>query len=220
MAFEPRLDVLPPAQLRFWQEPNAIPAHFVLYGGTAIALRLGHRSSEDFDFFSAEPLAPKTFLRESGLESGSEILQSSENTLTLRIDRGGPVKVSFFGGLTLGQIAKPDAVASQRFGIASLEDLFAAKLKVVWQRAEAKDYLDIAAILRSGLPLEHGLGCARAVHGENFNPTVALKALTYFEDGDVEQLPSKTKRLLVEAASQVAEIPEVRCFADRISSER
>ncbi|WP_373321508.1 nucleotidyl transferase AbiEii/AbiGii toxin family protein [Rivihabitans pingtungensis] len=29
---------------------------FVLYGGTAIALRLGHRESVDFDFFSDRPL--------------------------------------------------------------------------------------------------------------------------------------------------------------------
>jgi hypothetical protein len=29
---------------------------FVLYGGAAIALRLGHRQSVDFDFFSSRPL--------------------------------------------------------------------------------------------------------------------------------------------------------------------
>jgi len=52
-----RLDILPPAQLALWPELRQIPAHFVLYGGTAIALRLGHRQSVDFDFFTFQDLA-------------------------------------------------------------------------------------------------------------------------------------------------------------------
>src|SRR6185295_15501668 len=50
--FDARLDILPAAQREIW--PNLSPApglSFVLYGGTAIALFLGHRQSVDFDFF-------------------------------------------------------------------------------------------------------------------------------------------------------------------------
>jgi len=56
--FEPRLDILPPAQREFW--PQLRPAatlSFVLYGGTAAALLLGHRASLDFDFFRAPDVA-------------------------------------------------------------------------------------------------------------------------------------------------------------------
>ena len=56
-AFEPKLAHLPPAQLQIW--PQLAPApdlSFVLYGGTAVALQLGHRASIDFDFFSSKPL--------------------------------------------------------------------------------------------------------------------------------------------------------------------
>ena len=49
--FIPRLDILPEPQRRLWDELATVPAEFVLYGGTAIALHLGHRQSEDFDFF-------------------------------------------------------------------------------------------------------------------------------------------------------------------------
>lgn len=53
--FTPRLDVLPPAQQALWPRLRAAAGlGFVLYGGTAIALRLGHRASVDFDFFSAK----------------------------------------------------------------------------------------------------------------------------------------------------------------------
>ena len=49
--FIPRMDILPSAQRLVWRELRAAAAlGFVLYGGTAIALRLGHRFSVDFDF--------------------------------------------------------------------------------------------------------------------------------------------------------------------------
>jgi hypothetical protein len=55
--FDPRIEILPAAQKEIW--PQLAPApdlSFVLYGGTAVALHLGHRVSIDFDFFKAEPL--------------------------------------------------------------------------------------------------------------------------------------------------------------------
>ncbi len=56
--FAPKLEILRPAQRRLWDELKHTPKHFVLYGGTALALRLAHRSSEDFDFFSNHSFAP------------------------------------------------------------------------------------------------------------------------------------------------------------------
>lgn len=46
-SFVPRMDILPPAQRDIWE--RLAPARklgFVLYGGTEIALRLGHRQEE------------------------------------------------------------------------------------------------------------------------------------------------------------------------------
>lgn len=57
MTFAPRLDILPPGQRRLWPELAPLaPAGFVLYGGTAIALRRGHRVSVAFDCFQSRPL--------------------------------------------------------------------------------------------------------------------------------------------------------------------
>jgi hypothetical protein len=53
--FDPR--TLPPAQREMWSQLAPAPnLSFVLYGGTAVALHLGHRVSIDFDFFKAQPL--------------------------------------------------------------------------------------------------------------------------------------------------------------------
>ena len=48
-AFEPRLDILAEPQRELWPELDAVPPEFVMYGGTALALHLGHRMSDDFE---------------------------------------------------------------------------------------------------------------------------------------------------------------------------
>jgi hypothetical protein len=58
MTLSPKLDILPASQRALWKELKATPRHFVLYGGTALALRLGHRVSEDFDFFTSATFQP------------------------------------------------------------------------------------------------------------------------------------------------------------------
>ena len=56
--FIPKLEILPPSQRRLWDNLVDTPKDFVLYGGTALALRLGHRRSEGFDFLSNNSFAP------------------------------------------------------------------------------------------------------------------------------------------------------------------
>jgi hypothetical protein len=93
--------------------------------------------------------------------------------------------------------------------IASLLDLAALKLAVVQQRAEAKDYLDLYAILRSGISLEEGLGAARALYGAQFNPAITLKALAYFEDGDLPSIPPDITSCLAGTAARIGSIPDL-----------
>ena len=71
-------------------------------------------------------------------------------------------------------------------------------------RAEAKDYLDIDALLTNGaVDLPTALASAQAIYGSQFNPQVTLKALCYFEDGNVATLPEATKARLLRAATAV-----------------
>jgi hypothetical protein len=142
--FTPCLEILPFAQQALWPHLREVTRlGFVLYGGTAIALRLGHRQSVDFDFFTERP-----------------------------------------------------------FDHANL----------VMQRLEAKDYLDIHGMIRAGLRLEDGLAGARAMFGRAFQPAQALKALTWFQGGNLHELPAKVRHDLIAAAAKVqdlAAVPEV-----------
>ena len=56
MTFHPRLEPLPAPQRAPWPELAAVPLRYVLHGGTALALRLAHRPSVDFDFFAHDRL--------------------------------------------------------------------------------------------------------------------------------------------------------------------
>jgi hypothetical protein len=202
--FAPRLDILPSPQRRLWDELAQTPPEFVLYGGTALALQLGHRESVDFDFFGNRPLDPNALTLAIPFLAGATVTQREPNTLSCTVDRGGPVKLSFFGVPTLPRLRSPLIAADTGLRIASLLDLAGAKARVVQMRAEAKDYLDIAALLADGrIDLPTALAAARAMYGAEYNPQITLKALTYFEEGDLQKLPQAVKDRLAEAVRAV-----------------
>ena len=175
-AFEPRLDIVPPAQRRLWQELSDTPADFTLYGGTAIALRLGHRPSADFGFFASAPFVPNALLRRVPYLKGAALRQSAPNTLTVTVERSGAVEVSFFGGLGLGQVAPAQTAIGPRIKVASLLDLAGCKVAVVTQRAELKDYVDIHALLmKAHIPLAQMLAAATIIYGADFSPLLLSK---------------------------------------------
>jgi hypothetical protein len=200
----PKLNVLPKAQRVLWSELAKLPPEFTLYGGTAIALHLGHRQSIDFDFFGTRAFAPLDLANSLALFEGGTILQSEPNTLTMSIERGGPVKVSFFGVPRLKKLLPPHIAADNGLRVASLLDLAGTKATVVQQRAEAKDYIDIDAILTDGqISLPEALSAAQLIYGPVFSPQSTLKALTYFDEPQLSVLNHDIKQRLVEAVRSV-----------------
>jgi hypothetical protein len=202
VSFRPRLDILPPPQQRLWPELAETPPSFTLYGGTAIALRLAHRPSVDFDFFAWEPFEPSALMGELTYLRGAVPRQTAPNTLSVTIDRGGPVQVSFFGGLALGQVAPAEIVDGPGFQVAALIDLAGMKSAVVTQRAELRDYLDIHTLLKAGVPLPEMLAAAMVIYGAEFSPLIALKAIAYHDDVALAALPQDIRRDLIAAVRE------------------
>jgi hypothetical protein len=217
--FAPRLDILPPPQRRLWPELAATPPGFVLYGGTAIALRLGHRQSVDFDFFSFGEVVSVRLLESTSYLRDADVLLSAPGTLSLRVDRDGPVNVSFFGPLRLGQVDEPETVAGPDIAVASLRDLGGVKVAVVTQRAEARDYVDIHAMIRAGLTLHEMLAAANVIYEGEFNPLVALKALAYHDDLSAADLTEDARRDLAAAVASVnaSRLPSIAPYRRRAS---
>jgi hypothetical protein len=200
----PRLETLPPAQRIVWQELAQVPSEFALYGGTGIALRLGHRQSVDFDLFATHAFDPDALTARIPFLQDADVLQKEENTLTVIVDRGSPVQVSFFGVPRLGQVVEPDLSTDTGVRVASLLDLAGTKLAVIQRRAEARDYVDIHAILETGLvDLPTAVAAAKLIYGHQYNPQISLKALSFFDDGTLPQLGRTVRDRLAAAVKAV-----------------
>jgi hypothetical protein len=221
--FSPHLEILPVPQRALWNELSEVSREFVLYWGTALALHLAHRKSVDFDLFGSRALDLAQIEQEISFLKGANIIQRDKNTLSAIVDRGGPVKVSFFGMPNLPRLSAAVVAKDNGLGVASLLDLAGTKASVVQVRAEAKDYIDIDALITAGkvdLPL--ALSAAQRLYGSTFNPQITLKALSFFGDGDLPLLPEDMKLRLATAAREVdlAHLPGIDKFSRQIDRDR
>lgn len=193
------IDMLPAAQQKLWSSLAAAKElGFTLYGETALTLYLGHRRSEDFDFFSDRILDHnmEAKMQETmPFLARATPLQREKNTRTYFTSDN--VKISFFGGISFGRIGHPILTDDNIMQLAAIDDLFATKLAVITQRVEYKDYFDIISLLRHGFSLEQGLAGAMALYGEDLLPQDTLKALCYFKGGDLDRLTSEDKEFLI-----------------------
>ena len=167
--FEPCLSILPAAQRAIWPALAPIPKlGFVLYSGTAVALRLGHRASVDFDFFTDRSLDKNALMVALSFLQRSQFLQDQPDTLTVdvpgQIGAREHVKISFFGSIHFGRYAQPATTSDGILQVAALDDLMATTLKVM-QRVEAKDYAGITAMIKADVALDRGLAIAQAMYG-------------------------------------------------------
>ena len=128
--FQPRLSVLPAPQRGLWDELVGLPMEFVL-GGTALALHLGHRTSVDFDFFGDRAFEPARLASSLPFLAGAIITQQEPNTLSVSVDRAGPVKISFFGVPALRRLIAPVVAPDNGVRVASLLDLAGTNAAVV-----------------------------------------------------------------------------------------
>ena len=122
-----------------------ITKRFYLAGGTALALQLGHRRSDDLDFFSP------TLWEEDRLEGivlglGGRVLLSEERTLHGIIH---DFKVSFF--YYPYKMVTPFVYLGD-LSLASVPEIGCMKAVAISQRAEKKDFFDIVEILQRYRP--------------------------------------------------------------------
>lgn len=178
-------EALPPHSLALMKRLEAarLPAlaGWTLAGGTGLALRLGHRVSDDFDFFRTTPMNLAELHAALSAQGRYELLQEAEHTLTVRLRR---TKLSFF------RIADPflfPATPYRFFQVADVRDIALMKLAAISGRGSRKDFVDLYMILRGGLSLQECFAwLPRKYVSARANPYHLLKSLTYFADAEQE----------------------------------
>lgn len=192
MTFHP--EVLTPEQRRLLAQLGPVVARerFYLGGGTAIALMLGHRRSDDLDWFTGEPLEDALLLARRLQEAGVPLATRQVGPGTLHGEAFG-VRTSFLEyRYPLLQPAQP----WPDYGclVASLDDLACMKLAAIAQRGARKDFLDIYALGTEHLALAEMLRSYRSKYGIEDTLHV-LRGLTYFDDADKERMPRLVHRM-------------------------
>ena len=153
---------------------DAALKNFVLVGGTALSLQLGHRKSIDLDFFSTNPFDTRETARYlTDRHNASEIV-ASRNTLHMNIDN---VRTSFMAHQypIVGSVNELDGIR-----MASLEDIGAMKLSAIVNNGRRiKDFIDIHFLLKERR-LDQLLNAYTAKYADA-NPEIAKRALLYHD---------------------------------------
>ncbi len=168
---------VPPAALALLRQlqNDAELDDFFLVGGTSLAMQMGHRLSVDLDLFQEKPFDTHKLLSILSPKYGFRTSTVFANTLLGFIDE---VKVDF---VAHQYPLVNELVKAEGFRLASLEDIAAMKLNaIVHSGQRLKDFWDVYFLLEN-MPLSRMLDCYEIKYPAS-NPIVALKALSYFED--------------------------------------
>lgn len=148
---------------------------FLLVGGTALSLQLGHRISIDLDLFSNSSYDVENML--SSLENNYQFKLDYESKNTLKGEIDG-IKVDF---ITHSYPLVRPLILSEEIRMASLEDISAMKLNAIaGNGTRLKDFVDLA-YLSTKLPLVEMVNSYEQKYASR-NPTIVIKALDYHKD--------------------------------------
>jgi len=156
---------------------------FYLGGGTAIAMQLGHRMSDDFDWFRDDSFDPLALAHELQQGEPFRTTMTAKDTLWGTVDG---VKTSFF------RFAYPlleERLEADGFAVhlASLADLACMKLNAVSQRGSKRDFVDIYFLMQRFSLAEMLTFYERRFHIPGGGHV--LYSLTYFVDAEGDPMP-------------------------------
>lgn len=168
-----------------------LPKTYYLAGGTALALYLGHRTSLDFDFYTTKEFSRKEVfnLLKKNFNEKDLIVNSLEKNNFIGTVNKVKVSVFYYSYELLG-----DLVDLRNIQLASVEDITSMKLIAVIQRPTKRDYIDLYYLLK-----EYSLEKIFTWSSErypNFNPYLALRALSYYADVDNEKIEERGIKIL------------------------
>jgi predicted nucleotidyltransferase component of viral defense system len=167
---------------------------FYLAGRTGLALQIGHRISQDFDFFSNKEKLTRNsrerivrYLSDLGKV---EVELEEEGTLRIYLNRIG---ISFFH-YDYSLITPLLHFGNLR--IVSITDIGLMKIAAIVGRGSKKDFIDLYFIANHHIPLDNLLRLSRKKFptARDF-PMQALRALVYFKDAEREKMPKMIQKL-------------------------
>lgn len=173
-----------------------------LAGGTALALQINHRVSEDFDIFVEHEIDNKLRLKVKKIFGEVIFYVNSADQISFTSEKG--IHVTF-----LWYYFKPlkPPIPTDSLPLASVEDIIADKAQTIGRRAIWRDYVDIFYLLKNNYTdlariIKNG---SDKFKGE-FVVTQFLEQLRYFDD---------VKTVPIEFVDKKYPDEEIKSYLDR-----
>lgn len=175
-------EILTKEQIELLSVVKTFSKDFGLVGGTAIALRLGHRQSIDFDLFANKKFGNISLQNKIVKNTTIQrVIVSKLGEYTILI-KG--VKFTFFHfPFEIDFAEKLDEIIK----LPDLLTLAAMKVYALGYRAKWKDYVDLYFILKDHFSLDQITKKADTIFGDKFNEKLIRQQLSYFQDIDYSE---------------------------------
>ena len=156
---------------------------FYLSEGTGLSLQLGHRKSEDLDFFSKNSFKPNILLEKISKLGRLENVELEKGTLNIFLNK---VKVQFLE-YPYKLLEKPYNLKGIK--ISSLIDIACTKLLTIGMRGSKKDFIDIYFLLKKYTLKKLFEKLDKKYINLNYNQVHILKSLLYFKNAESQPMP-------------------------------
>jgi predicted nucleotidyltransferase component of viral defense system len=157
---------------------------FIMAGGTALALQLGHRVSVDLDFFTDKAFSTdRVFQKLKRLKLNPVVMQEEEGTLAVTTN---DVKISFLR-YEYPFIEKKNSIDG--IPLAGIIDIASMKVVAISQRGAKRDFVDLYFILQEIPFWKVAKNMAKRFGADRINPVHNGKGLVYFGDADNDPEP-------------------------------
>ena len=154
---------------------------FYLAGGTGLGLHLGHRKSNDLDFFSSDLFNTDAML---SLISADKVFFTALGTVHCEI-KGIRISLLYYKV----PLIHP-ALSWHGIKIAHLKDIVAEKIKAISQRGSKKDFIDLYAVLKMKYSVPEVCDFFKSrFKASDINYYHVVKSLVFFEDAEQEPSP-------------------------------
>jgi len=168
-----------------------LPEKTFLAGGTALALQIGHRISQDFDFFTPTSFKSEDLMTKLN-KIGNFVLTEKQFKDTL---------LGLFNGVKFSIFLYPYPLIDKPIDylgikLTSLKDIAAMKLAAIMDRGTKRDFIDLYFLTKNNISLDEMF----VFYDEKFkalesNLYSLLKSLTYFDDAEKSDMPEMLKKV-------------------------
>lgn len=163
---------------------------FYLAGGTGLALQLGHRMSQDLDWFCREEFDGVSLATELRRIGTVQVTEQKPGTLVAAVDK---IEVGFY------RYDYPQLLPLVSYGgntVAAWQDILCMKLAAIGQRSAKRDYVDIYFGVQEGLSLRELFDLMKKKYGGvEFSEYHLVRSLIYFDEVESEPMPRMLKSI-------------------------